>query len=197
MLTKEQNRQLTSVEPGTPMGELFRRYWHPVAAVSQMKERNTRNVRLLGEDLVLYKDRSGKYGLIDPYCPHRRMSMLFGIPQERGLRCAYHGWVFDETGQCIEQPYEETEDPQGNFKDKVKTKAYPVQELSGFLFAYLGRKPEPLVPRWDLYAMEGVDRDIGYAEVSCNWLQIMENSLDPVHVEWLHQNFYNYVVDQM
>ncbi len=197
MLTEEQNRQLTSVEPGTPMGELYRRYWHPVAAVSQMKDRNTRNVRLLGEDMVLYKDRSGKYGLIDPFCPHRRMSMVFGIPEERGLRCAYHGWVYDETGQCIEQPYEETEDPEGNFKDKVNTKAYPVQELSGLIFAYLGRKPEPLLPRWDLYAMEDVDRDIGYAEISCNWLQIMENSLDPVHVEWLHQNFYNYVVDQM
>ena len=84
--------------------------------------------------MVLYKDRSGKYGLIDPFCPHRRMSMVFGIPEERGLRCAYHGWVYDETGQCIEQPYEETEDPEGNFKDKVNTKAYPVQELSGLIF---------------------------------------------------------------
>jgi 5,5'-dehydrodivanillate O-demethylase oxygenase subunit len=197
MLTKEQNEQLTRVGPGTPMGELFRRYWLPVAAVSQMKGRNTFPVRILGENLVLYKDLSGSYGLMGSVCPHRKMGMIYGIPQEQGLRCAYHGWAFDRSGRCIEQPDDDTEDPDGRFREKVKIPAYPVEEMGGFLFAYLGSKPEPLLPRWDLYAMEDVLRDIGYAEIPCNWLQIMENSLDPVHVEWLHQNFYNHVLDHV
>ena len=109
MLTEKQNEQLTRVGPGTPMGELFRRYWHPVAAVSQMKERNTFQVKILGEDLVLYKDRSGHYGLVEPHCPHRKMSMMYGIPEEDGIRCAYHGWRFDKQGCCTEQPYDDTE----------------------------------------------------------------------------------------
>src|ERR687895_679311 len=110
MLTRDENELLTQVSRGTPCGELMRRYWHPVAAAAQMKDVYTRKVRLLGEDLVLYKDRSGTYGLIDPHCPHRRMSMIYGIPEADGLRCPYHGWKFAATGQCTEQPYEETED---------------------------------------------------------------------------------------
>ena len=123
MLTAEQNDRLARVGPGTPCGELMRRYWHPVAAASQMKDRYTMKVRILGEDLVLYKDRSGTFGALDPYCPHRRMGLVYGIPEEKGLRCPYHGWLFDETGKTLEQPYEETEDPQSRFKDKVRAKA--------------------------------------------------------------------------
>ncbi len=197
MLTAEQNDRLTRVGPGTPMGELMRRYWHPVATVSQMKDKYTKKIRLLGEDLILYKDLSGTYGLVDNYCPHRRMSMIYGVPEERGLRCAYHGWLFAETGQCLEQPYEETEDPEGRFKDKVCIKAYPVQDMAGLLFAYLGPAPAPLLPRWDVYCMEGMVRDIGYATLPCNWLQCQENSLDPVHLEWLHIRFANYVLDRL
>ena len=197
MLTEEQNQQLTRAGPGTPMGELFRRYWHPVAAVSQMKERNTFQVKILGEDLVLYKDRSGGYGLVEPHCPHRKMSMMYGIPEEDGIRCAYHGWRFDKQGRCIEQPYDDTEDPEGRFKQKVRIKSYPIQELGGLLLAYLGPLPEPLLPPWDLFVMDGAMREVGYSVVPCNWLQIMENSLDPVHVEWLHQHMRNYVLDKL
>lgn len=193
MLTAEENDRLTKVGPGTPMGELMRRYWHPIAAVSQMRDKYTMKVRLLGEDLVLYKDKSGQYGLIEPRCPHRRMHMIYGIPEADGIRCAYHGWMFNETGKCIEQPYEETEDPQGRFKEKVAIGAYPVQMLAGVLFAYMGPTPAPLLPRWDVYAAEGVVRDIGYAELSCNWLQCQENSLDPVHLEWLHVAWANHI----
>jgi 5,5'-dehydrodivanillate O-demethylase len=175
----------------------MRRYWHPVAAAAQMRDTATRQVRLLGEDLVLYKDRSGTYGLIDPHCPHRRMSLIYGIPEEAGLRCPYHGWLFDETGQCTEQPYEEQEDPEGRFKDKIRTKAYPVQEQAGLLMAYLGPEPAPLLPNWDVYAMPGVVRDIGYALLPCNWLQCQENSLDPVHLEWLHSAWTNYVLERL
>jgi 5,5'-dehydrodivanillate O-demethylase len=186
MLSVEGNDRYTRVGRGTPTGELMRRYWHPIAAVSQMKDIYTKKIRLLGEDLILYKDRSGTYGLIEPHCAHRRMNMIYGIPEENGLRCPYHGWLYDETGQCIEQPYEETEDPAGRFKDKIQMAAYPVQEKAGLLFAYLGPQPAPLLPNWDVFAAEDVLRDIGMTILPCNWLQCQENSLDPVHLEWLH-----------
>ncbi|MCH7482969.1 MAG: aromatic ring-hydroxylating dioxygenase subunit alpha [Chloroflexi bacterium] len=195
MLTIEQNERFTQVGAGTPMGELFRRYWYPIAAASQLKDLSTKKVRLLGEDLILYKDRSGTLGLIEPHCAHRRMNLIYGIPEEHGLRCPYHGWLYDETGQCTEQPYEETEDPDARFKDKIKMKAYPVEQKAGLIFAYLGPAPAPLVPNWDVFAADDVIRDIGYAELPCSWLQCQENSLDPVHLEWLHVGWANYIAE--
>jgi 5,5'-dehydrodivanillate O-demethylase len=197
MLSQAENELLTKVGPGTPMGQLLRRYWYPIAATSELVERPTKAVRILGEDLVLYRDKRGRPGLIGPRCAHRRMSMLLGIPENEGLRCAYHGWLYDRTGKCLEQPYETAEDPQSTFKDRIRMPAYPVQELGGLIFAYLGPEPVPLLPRWDLLVRTGVLRDIGAAVIPCNWLQIMENSLDPVHVEWLHQHFFNYVQERL
>lgn len=197
MLTVEQNERLTRVGPDTPMGDLLRRYWHPICAVSQMKNRDTLPVKLLGEDLVLYRDLSGTIGLIAARCPHRGMSLVYGIPEKCGLRCAYHGWLFDENGACIEQPYEDTENPEGRFKDKIVTPAYEVAELGGMFFGYLGPDPVPVLPPWDLFVMDGVMREVCFAVVPCNWLQIMENSLDPVHVEWLHQYMRNYIMDKL
>lgn len=197
MITAEENRLLTQVGAGTPGGELLRRYWHPIAGASEFSDKSTKQIRLLGEDLVLYRDRSGTFGLIEPLCPHRRINLLYGIPLEHGIRCPYHGWAFNETGQCIEQPYEEEVDPEAHFKDKIKTKAYPAQELGGLIWAYLGPQPAPLLPRWEPIVRENSIRDIGYSVLPCNWLQIQENSLDPVHVEWLHQDFANYVLDHL
>ena len=128
MLTAEENERLTRVGPGTPMGALMRRYWQPIAAVSQMEHHSTRPVRLLGENLVLFKDRQGRFGLIGDRCPHRNVNMIYGIPHDEGLRCPYHGWLFNHAGRCLEQPYEKAEDPQETFKEKVCTTAYPVQE---------------------------------------------------------------------
>src|SRR5688572_21781115 len=178
------------------MGELWRRYWHPILPSALLPDSGTKPVRLLGEDLVLYRDRSGTLGLIDQRCPHRRAGMVFGIPEQEGLRCAYHGWLFDSSGRCLEQPYEQTEDPDSTFKDRVTIQAYRVQELGGMIFAYLGPDPAPMIPRWDLFVME-CPKEIGWAVIPCNWLQISENSLDPVHVEWLHQYFCNYVMDHL
>ena len=187
MLTQEENKALTSIMPGTPMGELMRRYWHPIAAAAELDEKPTKSVRLLGEDLVLYKDKSGTIGLIDRFCPHRRVDLSYGIPEENGLRCMYHGWMMDETGQCIEQPFEETVRPDGRFKEKVKIAGYPVQELGGLLFTYMGPQPAPLLPNYDILAQKkGVLRELFIAELPVNWLQCMENSVDPVHLEWLH-----------
>ena len=128
MLSVSENERLTQVGPGTPTGELMRRYWHPIAAAAELIERPTKSVRILGEDLVLYKDKSGTLGLIDRFCPHRRVDLSYGIPEEHGLRCMYHGWMMDETGQCIEQPFEETVHPDGRFKEKVKIAGYPVRD---------------------------------------------------------------------
>ena len=186
MLSVQENERLTRVGPGSPMGELMRRYWHPIAAAAELDERPTKEVRLLGEDLVLYKDRSGTLGLIDRVCAHRRVNLAYGIPEEHGLRCMYHGWLYDETGQCIEQPFEETVHPDGRFKEKVKLAGYPVQVLGGLVFAYLGPAPVPLLPRWEQLLWDNAVREICISELPCNWLQCQENSLDPVHNEWLH-----------
>ena len=145
MLSKEENEMLTRVGPGTPCGELMRRYWHPVAATVQLEDNPVRKVRILGEDLVLFRDRSGSLGLIEPRCPHRAMHMAFGIPEEVGLRCPYHGWLFDGTGRCLEQPLAP---PDSTFKDRVRIAAYQVQEMGGLVWAYLGPEPVPLLPRW-------------------------------------------------
>jgi 5,5'-dehydrodivanillate O-demethylase len=197
MLTADQNDRLTRVGAGTPGGELLRRYWHPIAAVPQMNDRATMPIKILGEEMVLYKDRSGTYGLVESHCPHRRMGMVYAIPQEKGLRCAYHGWVFEETGRCLEQPYEAMENPEGDFKDKVHIKTYPVEVKAGMIFTYLGPEPAPLVPNWDVFSIGNVVRDIGYTELPSNWLQCQENSLDPVHSEWLHGEWSNYVAEMI
>ena len=189
MLTVEQNERLTRVGPGTPMGELMRRYWHPVAAVAELSRNPVKAVRILGESLVVYKDRKGNYGLIDDTCPHRRISMEYGIPENEGLRCPYHGWLFDGTGQCLEMP---AESPESTFPSRVKIKGYPAQELGGLIFAYLGPEPVPLLPRWDLFVMDNVVRDIGWTVIPCNYMQAMENSLDPTHAEWLHGKYFDY-----
>jgi 5,5'-dehydrodivanillate O-demethylase oxygenase subunit len=196
MLTAEQNEELTTVAPGTPMGDLMRRYWQPIAASSQLPGFGTKPVKVLGESLVLYRDRSGTLGLVGERCPHRGAGMIYGVPEREGLRCAYHGWCWDAAGRCIEQPYEQTEDPGSTFKDRVRITAYPVQEVADLIFAYLGPAPAPLVPRWDLFTRLDAPREIGMAVIPCNWLQIVENALDPVHVEWLHQHFNNYVFER-
>ena len=193
MLSVQANRELTQVGPGTPMGELMRRYWHPVAAAAELDDKPTKPVRILGEDLVLYRDRSGTLGLIERLCAHRRVDLSYGIPEEHGLRCMYHGWRYDETGQCVEQPFEETVRPDGRFKEKVKVAGYPVEELGGLVFAYLGPQPAPLVPRWDQLVRDNAVREICIAELPCNWLQCQENSLDPLHNEWLHAYYGNVV----
>jgi 5,5'-dehydrodivanillate O-demethylase len=194
MLTAEQNDLLTRVGPGTPAGNFMRRYWHPVAATSEFKDRWTMRLRLLGMDLVLFKDRQDRFGLIKEKCPHRGASLAYGIPTAEGIRCPYHGWEFARGGQCREQP---NESPQTTFKDKIKTDAYEVQELNGMLYAYMGpAEARPLLPRWDGLVQKRAIRMLGRAIIPCNWLQIMENSLDPIHTEWLHGQAYEFLKEK-
>ena len=111
MLSPEKNRLLTQVGPGTPMGELLRRYWMPIGGASELDKNPIKPIRLMGEDLVLYKDQGGRFGLLDRHCPHRRADLSYGFVEETGIRCNYHGWLMDETGRCIEQPYDDTVNP--------------------------------------------------------------------------------------
>jgi 5,5'-dehydrodivanillate O-demethylase len=185
MLTREENELLTRVDRGTPCGELLRRYWHPVAAATELtEEKPIRPVKILGEELVVYRDKKGDYGLVGEHCPHRSASLAYGRVDEEGIRCPYHGWKFDRAGRCLEQP---AEPPDSTFKDRIKHVAYPVQYLGGLIYAYLGPAPAPLLPRWDVLVWEHGRRwIIKDSLIDCNWLQAMENSVDPAHLFWLH-----------
>jgi len=176
--------ELTQVGPGTPAGEYLRRFWQPVAFVRDLATTPLR-VRILGEDLVVFRDRGGRNGVLHLHCAHRGTSLEFGIPLERGLRCCYHGWVYDVDGRCLETPGE----PRGSrLCDKVRQGAYPTHELCGLVFAYLG-PPErrPAFPMYDSYQVEG-HRLMPAAKFTmpCNWLQVKDNSMDPVHTAFLH-----------
>jgi 5,5'-dehydrodivanillate O-demethylase len=189
MLSETENKTLMQVGPGTPMGDLLRYYWMPIAAVSELDETATKTVRLLGEDLVLYRDKAGTYGLIDLHCPHRRADLSYGFVEDCGLRCNYHGWAFDENGRCIDQPFEETAHPEAGYKERVRIKAYKAEAKAGLVWAYMGPEPAPLLPTWEPFTWENGFVQVVFSEVPCNWLQCQENSIDPVHFEWLHSNW--------
>lgn len=193
MLSEKLNKRLTEVGPGTPMGGLMRCYWQPVAGVDELHDTQTKRVRILGEDLVLFRDAAGGYGLIGEKCLHRGCSLFYGIPHPDGLRCPYHGWLYSPAGECLEQP---AEADHARFRDRVRIAAYPVKELGGLLFAYMGELPAPELPPFDVYVMPDSVRQIGYTELPVNWLQPMENSLDPVHLEWLHGHYGDYIFQQ-
>jgi 5,5'-dehydrodivanillate O-demethylase oxygenase subunit len=187
MLTKEENEVLTRVGPGTPCGELLRRYWHPVALAKDLTPENpTKFVRLLCEDLVLFLDKSGNVGLLGDHCPHRSASLVYGRVEERGISCAYHGWLMDTCGNILETPPERND----AILKSVKQKAYPVRRFIGMYWAYLGPLPAPEIPRYDVWARSDGRRNIViHPDLDCNWLQPMENSVDPAHLQVLHQEF--------
>lgn len=193
MLSVEQNKRVTEVGPGTPMGELMRRYWQVVAVVSELDDDPVKKVKLLGEDLVLFRTRSGEFGLIGDRCAHRCVAMEYGIPEDDGLRCPYHGWLYDTGGQCIETPLEPSH---SKLKDKVKIAGYPVQEMGGLIFAYLGPDPVPVLPPWDFFVWPNSLRQVGITEIPCNWLQCQENAADPVHSVYLHGHYFRYILER-
>jgi 5,5'-dehydrodivanillate O-demethylase len=187
MLSREENDRFTQVGPGTPGGELLRRYWWPVGFSDDVKGPRPQKVRLLGEEFVLFRDGQGRVGMLEVLCAHRRTSLTLGRVEAEGIRCCYHGWLFDAAGKCLDQP---CEDPGNSFKDKIRQKSYPVEEKAGLVFGYLGPLPAPLLPKYDMLEWETGKRVLWSNPVACNWLQSIENACDVSHIPWLHAGPY-------
>jgi phenylpropionate dioxygenase-like ring-hydroxylating dioxygenase large terminal subunit len=186
-MNAEQNHTLTQTGPGTPMGELFRRYWLPVLLADELPAPDCPPVRvkLLSERLIAFQDSDGKYGLMDEFCAHRGVSLWFGRNEESGLRCPYHGWKYDTTGQCVEVPSEPVE---SGYCKKIKLKSYPLVELGGLLWTYMG-PPElqPALPAYEWATVPASQRHISKRLQQCNYLQAMEGGLDSFHSTFLHR----------
>jgi nitrite reductase/ring-hydroxylating ferredoxin subunit len=186
MLTPEQNATITRTGPGTAMGDLWRRFWVPALLAEELPAPDCPpvRVRLMGEDLVAFKDSEGQVGLLDAHCPHRLADLFFGRNEECGLRCVYHGWKFDVTGECVDMPNEPAE---SNFKSKIKTTAYPCREWGGLVWAYLGPKEKmPELPHLGWALVPDAHRYVAKMEVECNYLQAMEGDIDNSHASFLH-----------
>ena len=180
----KEDAELTRIGPGTPCGEYLRRYWQPVCYADELTDVPVA-LKILGEELVAFRDFSGRIGLVEAHCPHRGTSLEFGLVSERGIRCCYHGWLFDVDGTILETPGE----PVGStFKDRLCHGAYPVHEFQGIIFAYMGPPEDiPAFPMLDVYEREGYRLMPGKRyDYPCNWLQIVENAADPVHASFLH-----------
>ena len=186
MIGKEQNERMTRIGPGTPAGKLLRRYWQPVALTDEMQgERPVKPVRVFGENLVLFK-QSNSFGLIERHCAHRGADLAYGRLEDGGLRCAFHGWLFDPQGRCLETPAE----PAGSrLCEHVRQRAYPVVEKSGVLFAYLGEGEAPAFPALDCFVAPDAYTFAFKGYWDCNWLQALEVGIDPAHASWLHRFF--------
>jgi phthalate 4,5-dioxygenase oxygenase subunit len=184
MLTKEDNEKLTRVGPGTPMGEFMRKYWIPALLSSEL-ERDGAPVRLkmLGEKLIAFRDSSDRVGLIDEFCAHRRASLFLGRNEDCGIRCIYHGWKYDVTGQCIDMPTEVSDSP---YKSKIRLRAYPTVELGGVVWGYLGSGTPPAPPKFEWTQLPPERLQICRSWVECNWLQALEGGIDSTHASWLH-----------
>ena len=197
MKPRDHNPSLTEVGAGTPMGELLRRYWHPVGLVDDAGS-VPRKIQVLGEELILFRDGQGRPGLVHPNCAHRGASLYYGKVEERGIRCCYHGWLFDVQGHCLEQPCEPNMGSPS--RERRRQPWYPVEELYGMVWAYLG-PPErkPVLPRYEALDVlgdgefvEADDSSIGGGGpqvIPCNWLQHYDNLVDPFHVVVLHGTF--------
>lgn len=187
MMSAEQNRRLTQSGPGTPGGALLRRYWQPVALVEELDgPRPVRAVKVLGQDLVLFRDEQGRLGLLDRDCPHRNADLAYGRLEDGGLRCPFHGWLFDVAGQCLETPAEPEE---SRLCDRVKQRSYPVVERSGILWGYLGEGAAPAFPAFDCFTAPGTHVFAFKGLIACNWVQALEVGIDPAHASFLHRFF--------
>src|SRR5213592_676816 len=190
MLTHEMNEFLTHTGPGTPMGELFRRYWIPALLDSELPERDCPPVRvkLLGEKLVAFRDSEGRIGVIDEFCAHRGVSLWFGRNEECGLRCAYHGWKYDVNGQCVDLPSEPEE---SHIRQRIKLKSYPCVELGGVIWTYMGPPEEkPPLPNFEWVHLPPSHRVTTKRWQESNYLQAIEGGIDSSHVSFLHRGIW-------
>jgi phthalate 4,5-dioxygenase oxygenase subunit len=187
MLSAEDNDRLCRVGPGTPMGALLRQYWLPFAPSTELPAPDgpPKRVRLLGEDLVAFRDSKGAVGLLAEHCPHRGASLFFGRNEECGLRCVYHGWKFDATGRCVDTPSEPGE---SLFKDKVRARAYPCRDVNGVLWTYMG--PRAAAPSFPPFEVNTLPAEQVYPPImmmeECNWVQALEGDIDSSHIDWVH-----------
>lgn len=182
MLTHEDNELFTRVGPGTPMGNLWRRYWNPVGC-STLVTSKPKRVKVLGEELVLYRGASGQPVLMQLRCAHRNVALDYGRVEGDSIRCPYHGWMYNSAGKCVAQP---AEGDHTEFKDDFALKSYPTQEMSGLIFAYMGPDPAPILPIYDVMQMEGGYKQIRTYNIDANWMQSADNLLDVTHFSWLH-----------
>lgn len=185
MLSREDNERVTRTGPATPLGRMMRAYWQPAALVSEFPaERPVKPVRLLGEDLVLFKRSSGAWGLVGRYCAHRGVDLAFARFEDAGLRCLYHGWLYGPDGRCLEQP---AEPEHSNFAAKVRIPSYPCEQRNGIVFAYLGAGDPPPFPHYDCFTAPEEYTFAFKGLWECNWLQGVEGGIDPSHVSFLHR----------
>jgi phthalate 4,5-dioxygenase oxygenase subunit len=188
MLRHEQNELLTRTGPATPMGAMFRRYWVPALLAEELTESDGPPVRvkLLSERLIAFRDTAGRLGLIDEFCAHRGVSLWFGRNEEHGLRCPYHGWKYDVTGQCLDVP---SEPATNGFCQRIKLTSYPLVQRGDVLWTYMGPpEHQPPLPEFE-FAMVPPSHSFTSKRLQyCNWLQAMEGGIDSSHVSWLHRD---------
>jgi len=192
MQDMDRNAALSETGPGTPGGEFMRRYWQPVALSSEVTPGSKpKTVRILSEDLVLFRDDAGRPGLLGLHCSHRLTSLGYGRVEDGGIRCPFHGWLYDVHGHCLEQPAE----PEGStFAQRIQHRAYPCQELGGLIFAYLGPADRmPLLPRYETLVREDGTRKVDFYSINSNYLQNLEGAVDTVHFSYLHMDHWSQV----
>jgi phenylpropionate dioxygenase-like ring-hydroxylating dioxygenase large terminal subunit len=178
---------ISQTDPGTPCGEYLRRYWHPVALTSEVST-TPLQIRILGEDLIIFKTTESKIGLVHKNCPHRRASLVYGKSEKKGIRCCYHGWLFSPDGEILETPGEDPKSKQATkLRKTLKLGAYPVIEFKGLIFTYMGpAKKIPKFPHYDAFETDGITRRPYRIEYNCNWVQVLDAIMDPVHTSFLH-----------
>ena len=184
MVTVKENELITRTGPETPGGALMRRYWHPIALSGDLPAGGApAPVQILGENLVLFRDEAGRPGLLGINCPHRSADLSYGRIEDGGLRCLYHGWLFDIAGRCLEQPGEPAD---STYKDEIRHTAYPCRELAGIIFTYMGNDDPPLFPDYEFLHVPEDHRYTSKTYIDCNYLQALEGDIDPVHLSYLH-----------
>jgi phthalate 4,5-dioxygenase len=186
MLSKADNEFLTRSGKGTPMGELLRRFWVPALLSEELPDRDCppRKIRIMGEDLLAFRDSNGRVGIVEPHCPHRGANLYYGRNEECGLRCAYHGWKFDVDGNCLDLP---TSPPESTYKDTIQLLAYPTREWADMIWVYMGpRELMPELPQLELGLVPTAHRYVSKKWQDCNWVQSLEGAIDTAHFSFLH-----------
>ncbi|HEY4135907.1 MAG TPA: Rieske 2Fe-2S domain-containing protein [Alphaproteobacteria bacterium] len=185
MTTQAENELMTRTGPGTPAGEWIRNYWQPLALSEELPQGGRPlPVRLMSEDLVLFRDEEGRIGCMQRQCPHRRTDLSYGRLEDGGLRCLYHGWLFGANGRCLEMPAEPPESP---FKDELRFTTYPTREMGGIIFTYMGKGEAPVFPLYEPFMVPEENRLAKRQAINCNYLQTLEGGFDPVHLSYLHR----------